>query len=274
MKASQRSMLVDVRDGKTIHAVLTDAGEGRPRIALLHSLAMDSSFWDPLTERLRSFASVLSIDVRGHGKSSPVKSMTASEAAQDLVDVMEFLDWKDVIVAGASMGGCIALQFAIDHPDRTTGLGLIDTTAWYGPDAPAAWEGRAQRARSEGFGALFEFQVTRWFSDSFRESRKDVVDECIRTFLANDMDSYMAACRMLGAFDARASLDAIDRPTAIIVGEEDYAAPVAMAKDLEQAIAGSSLTILPGARHLTPLETPDEIAAFFVQLVQCCGTGT
>jgi 3-oxoadipate enol-lactonase len=49
-------------------------------------------------------------------------------------------------------------------------------------------------------------------------------------------------------------------PTAILVGEEDYATPVAMAEAMHRAIAGSTLTILKGARHLTPLEAPDTIA--------------
>jgi 3-oxoadipate enol-lactonase len=49
-------------------------------------------------------------------------------------------------------------------------------------------------------------------------------------------------------------------PTAIVVGEEDYATPVAMAQAMQHAIKGSTLTVLAGARHLTPLEVPDRIA--------------
>jgi len=46
-----------------------------------------------------------------------------------------------------------------------------------------------------------------------------------------------------------------------MVGEEDYATPPAMAQAMHEAIAGSTLAVLPGARHLTPLERPDDIAA-------------
>jgi 3-oxoadipate enol-lactonase len=55
-------------------------------------------------------------------------------------------------------------------------------------------------------------------------------------------------------------------PCSVIVGEEDYAAPVDMAQALHDGIAGSSLTIIPNARHLTPLETPDVIARELVSL--------
>ena len=49
-------------------------------------------------------------------------------------------------------------------------------------------------------------------------------------------------------------------PAAIVVGDEDYATPVAMAEALQRGIKGSTLTVLKGARHLTPLEAPGPIA--------------
>jgi 3-oxoadipate enol-lactonase len=66
---------------------------------------------------------------------------------------------------------------------------------------------------------------------------------------------------MLGSADLRRSLAAIRVPTAVLVGEEDYATPLAMAQALHEGIAGSTLSVLKGARHLTPLERPDEVAA-------------
>jgi len=73
--------------------------------------------------------------------------------------------------------------------------------------------------------------------------------------------AYAQTCRMLGACDLRAGLASITAPTAIVVARKDYATPPAMAEAMHKAIAGSSLMVLPGARHLTPLERPGEIAA-------------
>jgi 3-oxoadipate enol-lactonase len=61
-------------------------------------------------------------------------------------------------------------------------------------------------------------------------------------------------------------MPAIKVPTAIIVGEEDYATPPAMAEAMHKAIAGSTLTVLAGARHLTPMERPADIAAALERL--------
>jgi 3-oxoadipate enol-lactonase len=137
----------------------------------------------------------------------------------------------------------------------------VDTTAWYGPDAPKAWEQRANAALASGLSSLTDFQVTRWFSDSFRAEHPQVVKDCVDLFVRNDVAAYAQTCRMLGACDLRAGLASIKAPTAIVVGEEDYATPPAMAQAMQTAIAGSTLTVLPGARHLTPLERPEEVAA-------------
>ena len=66
------------------------------------------------------------------------------------------------------MGGCVAMAFGGLHPTRAEALGLIDTTAWYGPDAPLKFRERAEAARANGMEGLIEFQLTRWFSDEFR----------------------------------------------------------------------------------------------------------
>jgi len=159
------------------------------------------------------------------------------------------------------MGGNVAQAFATVYPQRTTAIGLIDTTAWYGADAPAKFTERADAARAKGMNGLVDFQLTRWFSDEFRASHPDVLKRVTDIFIANDLNCYAASCGLLGDVDSRAQLGSFRMPVAIVVGEEDYATPVAMARQLHDAIPQSTLTILPRARHLTPIEYPDQIAS-------------
>lgn len=174
---------------------------------------------------------------------------------------MAALGWEKALVAGASMGGCVALAFSHRHAGSAAALGLIDTTAWYGPEAPRQWEERAQKALDGGLQALVDFQVTRWFSDAFRAAHAPVVSASVAVFLRNDPQAYAASCRMLGAADLRPALPGIEVPTAVVVGEEDYATPIGMAEALHSNIKGSTLAVLKKARHLTPLEKPEEVAA-------------
>lgn len=254
-------------DGTPLAFIVRRATSDAPVIALVHSLGMDHRFWDPIAQRLAGRATVVAIDARGHGQSGLGQMpCTAQRMAQDLLDLLDHLAVQRAIVGGASMGGCVALQFAGSYPERTAGVALMDTTAWYGPTAPKDWEDRALNAQAKGLASMVEFQQTRWFSDGFRASHPQVVQASIDTFLANDLAGYMAACRMLGAFDGRALLAGVSVPTLVLVGDEDYAAPVAMAQALHEGIAGSHLDVIQGARHLTPLEVPDRVAAALIDL--------
>jgi dienelactone hydrolase len=185
--------------------------------------------------------------------------------------ILESIDYPirgaRAVIVGASMGGSVSLAFAIAYPKRTKGLGLIDTTAWYGADAPQKWAERASKAVNEGLSALIDFQKTRWFTESFIESHPDEVARLVNTFLANDVQCFEQTCTMLGAFDVRSSLKDINLPTTIIVGEEDYATPVEMSQQMHANIKNSTLNIIPKARHLTPIECSTEINKILAALI-------
>ena len=256
------------RDGVEIVYDVWGAADARKRIVLVHSLAMERDFWAPVAERLAPKAAVLTIDCRGHGASGKPKGpYTVEQFADDLADVMDEIGWTTAAVAGASMGGCVSLAFGVRHPNRTAGLGLIDTTACYGADAPKVWAERADAALDNGLATLIDFQLTRWFGDEFRASNPAIVKNATDVFLKNDVPAYAETCRMLGAADLRGKLSTVTAPTRIVVGEEDYATPVAMAQALHAGIKGSTLLVLPKARHLTPLEQPDTIAFELMKLI-------
>lgn len=257
-----------VRDGTRIAYRLQGNVESDRRIVLLHSLGMDHDFWRPVAAQLAERALVLSVDCRGHGASDkPQEPYTVERFAQDVHDLVSAFRFDDVVIAGASMGGCVALQFAGTWPNLTRGVGLIDTTAWYGEAAPKNWEERAAKAESGGLAPMIEFQTTRWFGDAFRAAQPEVVQRCVDTFLRNEVHAFASTCRMLGAFDGRALLSKVRAPCSVIVGDEDYAAPVEMARALHDGIAGSSLTVIPNARHLTPLETPGIVITELAKLL-------
>jgi 3-oxoadipate enol-lactonase len=256
------SDLAPTRDGTRIGYTLYGDKNAPNRVALVHSVAMEREFWRPVAERLAPKAAVLTYDCRGHGASDkPDGPYTVELFAEDLDELMSHVGWPSATVAGASMGGMVALAFAAIFPKRTAALGLIDTTAWYGPDAAKNWAERADKAVRSGLSSLLEFQTTRWFGDKFRADNPDVLKRCVDIFLKNDVPAYVEACRMLGKADMRTALPRLKMPTAVVVGEEDYAAPPAMAQALHNGIEGSTYKLLAKARHLTPLEMPDVIAA-------------
>ena len=250
---------------------------GAPRVAFIHSLALDRGIWDEVVERIRPHAEVLTYDCRGHGRSDrrmvhradrKVGPYSAELFADDLAALFDRAGWQHATIAGCSMGGSVALALAARHARRASGLLLIDTTAWYGEQAASQFKERAVAARTKGMTGLIDFQLTRWFSDEFRASHPETLTRLTEVFVAADLDCYAASCDLLGAVDERSHLESIRVPTRVAVGEDDQATPVVMARYLHEHIPASTLTIIPGARHLTPIEHPDTIASELLTLIQ------
>lgn len=259
---------VTVSDGATI-AFRRYGTPGKPPLVLIHSLALDGSIWADVVSELQEQAEIVCIDCRGHGCSTRAPLSHAIERfADDVAEVLDKIGWDHVVVAGCSMGGCITQAFAARHPARISAMTLIDTTAWYGEKAPQEWCERAAKARAEGFASMAAFQATRWFGERFRTENPRKIQEMMEIFVRNDLDAYEATCIMLGDADLRGALSGFRFPVSVIVGEEDYATPVKSARQLAEAIPGASLTILPGARHLTPIECSNVIAAAIGKMIE------
>jgi len=256
-------------DGTALVYRHVPAPPGSPRLALIHALAMSMRQWDEVVACLTGQCELLLIDCRGHGDSGKSEGPYNCELfADDLACAMDTVSWTSAIIAGCSMGGCIALAFAARHAERTVGLLAIDTTASYGAAAIPKWRERAERARQGGMAALVDFQLDRWFTDGFRAANPTAVQRCVEVFLANDTHCYAAACDMLSAVDLRSVLGAIDCPAIAMVGEEDYATPLAMAEIIADGIGGAELIVITAARHFAPVEKSEAVGDAVMRLHQ------
>lgn len=242
------------------HAVTNPGAVGDVPLVLLHSLALDRRVWAPVLPLLTVDRPVVTCDLRGHGASPASSGFTIEEMADDVAAMLDTLPADRVAVAGLSLGGSVAQAFACRYPQRTASLALIDTTAWYGPAAAGEWAARAERARSSGLRSLAQFQLDRWFSDDFAATNPDLCADLLDCFASNDLTSYAATCHALGALDVRAALPGVQAPTLVLVGSEDQATPPSHARDLCERIPNAALRVLEGARHLTTVERPREVA--------------
>ncbi len=230
-------------------------------VVLLHSLALDASIWPDVAGRIGRDLRVLAPDLPGHGRQPSGSAESVESMADGVADWLTELGLRDVTLIGMSLGGSVALGVTIRHPELVGRLGLVDTTAWYGPGAPTAWATRADQATQKGLGSLAGFQLERWFTDEFRERRPELGTRLLEIFRRNRLENYVASCLALGKMDQRAGLPGIRAATAIVVGELDEATPPAHAEALASAISDAKLTVIPGCKHLSALERPDDVLA-------------
>ena len=241
-------------------------GEGPP-VVMLHPLALAGRVWGPVADRLAQRFRVVTVDVRGHGESTwSGEPFSMTDLADDVTAVLDALELESAHLVGMSMGGSIAVTFAGLNPHRVGRLLLADTTAWYGEDAVATWNDRAEKALAVPREKQVPFQTERWFTEEFKKNAPEEVRRVVDVFLATDSRVHAVASRAMGRLDSRALLGDVIAPTLVLTGEEDYATPPEMGRFIAEHVKDGRAATLPHLRHLSLIERPslsDVIAAHF-----------
>ncbi|MEU9746627.1 bifunctional 3-oxoadipate enol-lactonase/4-carboxymuconolactone decarboxylase PcaDC [Streptomyces niveus] len=236
------------------HLRLDGPQDGAP-LVLGPSVGTSLTVWDPQIAALTRTHRVLRWDLPGHGgSSSGLIPLDGSARITDLAAlVLRLADaqgWKSFSYAGISIGGAIGLELATAHPGRVERLAVVCSSARFGE--PTAWRDRAALVRAEGTEAVVESRPGTWFSSAFADTTAGrALIEDLRT---TDRAGYAACCDVLAAFDVRDALHTIRVPTLVVAGREDPATPPAHAREIADAIPGSTLLEVAGAAHLAGVE--------------------
>jgi len=241
-----------------------DTGRGSA-LVLAHGFACGLRMWDPQVKALARAWRVITYDVRGHGLSdAPDDAGRYSQpiSIADLRALLEHLGLRRAAIGGLSMGGNIALNFALAYPEMTSALIVADTGA--GSDDTADWVATVhdfaaalERAGLEAFtdAALSNPLFARYAAQSPAAER--FIRSCLMTHrargLAHTAREVLAKRPTIYSLGPR--LRELRVPTLLIVGEHD-APCVPVHRFMAETIPGARLVVIPGAGHLTNLEAP------------------
>jgi len=241
-------------NGIEIHYTVEGSG---PWVVMSHSLACNLSMWDQQAAMLARRYKVLRYDLRGHGATdAPAGDYTFEMLAYDAHGLLQALGIESCHWVGLSIGGMIGQTFALKFPGVFKTLVLADTTSRNPPEARPMWEARIKTAREKGMEALVEATLGRWFTEPFRKSRPDMMARMGAMIRATPVTGYAGSCAAIPTINLTDKLKAITCPTLVIVGEQETAAPVEVARAIHAAIPGSELVIIPSAAHISNLERP------------------
>jgi 3-oxoadipate enol-lactonase len=243
-----------------LEAMPRGAERARGVLLLLHAFPLNARMWEGQLALADRGWRIIAPQLRGvDGAPGDPPAMSMDDYAGDVIDLLDALHIKAAVVGGLSMGGYVAFALLRHAARYVQGLILADTRPQ--ADTPEAVAGRTrllQVVRDKGASAVADEMLPRLLGETTRASRPDVVERVRALVLANSADAIAGAIRaLMSRPDSTPLLSTIHVPTLIIVGDEDTVTPRPLAEEMQRAIAGAELHVIPGAGHLTNLEQPD-----------------
>ena len=229
----------------------------RPAILFIHGFPLGRPLWRS-QESAFPGSQVLVPELPGFGRGNPApKVADISSYSSEMIAELDAAGIERAVVCGLSMGGYVALDIFRRFPNRVLALGLISTRA----EADTT-EGR--RSRDETIARVTQHGLS-WLADEMvpklvaADADRGVVDTTRAMILDSSLQGVTAAlAAMRDRIDSRPLLPQINVPTFVVAGADDRLIPVSSSQLIAAAAPSATLTIIPGAGHLVPLERPAE----------------
>lgn len=238
---------------KLYYFVHNEGAASQPPVLLLHGAGGDHLHWPPQVRRL-DYGRIYALDLPGHGTSGLLGCQRIEDYVQAVLYFMDELKLFQAVLVGHSMGGAIALQMALSHPQRVLGLGIVSSGAHL-PVSPKLLDALSREETMPGAVEM----IMQWaFSPSADANLRRLALRRMRQVRSTVLHGDFLACN---DWDIRAQLDKIHCPTLILAGSADKMTPLRYAEFLHQALPQSALQVFPESGHMLMLERPQEVAS-------------
>ena len=231
-----------------------DQGSGAP-VVLLHGIGASIRDWDFQVPALSRRYRIIAPDLRGFGLSEKAGDYRVATFAADVWALLERLGVVRFNLVGHSMGGAVALQMAVDRPERIERLVAADTLPSFETNTFAKRILFAYRYAMMGvFGPqrLAAAVAQKLFPGPHQAELRE---RAVAGGLANDRGVYLDALRNLVGWHVTDRLARLSMPTLVLAAEHDYF-PVSDARAFAMALDKARLKVFKGMHHAVPLEAP------------------
>ncbi len=228
-------------------------GESGPRVALLHGWGCDHRTMGPVAEALKDRCRLLLIDFPGHGESDePAEPWGVHEYADQLMTLMEQLDFLPCSVIAHSFGCRVAAAMAAAHPDRFEKLVFTGAAGIRKPDTPEAAAKREKYQRMKRRAGMI--RKIPGLSAVGAEMEKRIREKFgSRDYNALDENMKATFVRIVNE-DLTPLYPRIQQPTLLLWGDRDTETPMWMGEKMAEMIPDAGLVKLEGGSHFAYLE--------------------
>ena len=227
----------------------------KPVIVLLHGVGLDHTMWRPVGALLQDEFEVVTPDLLGHGGNAPApEGTTLGDLADDVARSLP----PGAHLVGFSLGALVAQHLARYRPELVATLTSVNSVCRRTESERAAVLGRLATAGTD-FAAGVEASLQRWYDGTGVDPA--LVAQTRETLLANDVASYLNCYRVFATADAEIGpeLPRITIPALAVTGELDPGSTPEMTRRLAGAMPDCRAVVVPGARHMLPVQQPQDL---------------
>jgi len=239
--------------------------EHAPVLVLSNGIMMSTASWAYQVQALSRHLRVLLYDCRGMWKSEhPPGPYSMKQHADDLAGLLETLGIEQAHIGGISYGAEISMVFALEYPEKTQTLIVVDGVSQidpllYGQTFP--WLAAAEKQDPE---LLFQTSYHMNFSEEWITENKEFLEGSVERYAEIRMESFAELMKAFYELDITGRLPEINSPTLIVVGEEDLIKGRKYSDILHKSIPNSEYVVVPGAGHALCLEKPGELNSLLI----------
>ena len=237
-------------------------------LILLHGYADSWRSFERVLPHLPKSIRAFALTQRGHGDASrPVAGYRPLDFETDLAGFMDALELDTAVIAGGSSGGIIARRFAIDYPNRISGLILVGCplTLQNKPGILDIWNSAISKLKDP-----IDPNFVREFAESFlaQQVPQGFLKTMIRENLKVPARVWTATLKGLLEDDSSEQINRIKTPTLIIWGDKDTTIPRSEQETFLERIVNSRLIVYPSAGHALYWEEPAHFASDIVAFIE------
>jgi len=233
-------------------------GTEGPGVVLVHGLGSCGEDWPFQVERWQRHYRLVAPDLRGHGQSAPIRApVTVADLADDVAAIVQAADVAPAHVVGLSLGGMVAQELALRHPELVRSLVLVNTFCRL---RVRGWRDRRRIwARTLALRLLPMSFVARSTARRLFPQPEDaeLYRAAVERLRGNDRRSIWLAWQAIRHHDTCDRLEHMRVPTLVVHGEEDTTVSYVDCQVLAQRIPGAQLKTIPNSGHATPLDAPN-----------------
>ena len=226
-------------------------------IVFIHGVGLTNEIWKPQIDYFKNKTTLI-YDILGHGK-TPLnkKNLNFDDFSEQLIKLINELNFKKIHLIGFSIGSLIARNFATNYNERLQSLILFGSVYKRNQEEEKIVRDRFNLTKR--YRKLSKLALKRWFTDKYLEKNPDTYVKISSILESNNIENFLKIYELFVFHKDNERFENIKVNTLVMTGEKDIGSTVQMSQNLTNIIDKSQIEVIKNGKHLCGIECADDV---------------